>query len=109
MRTAADYLNFGLYSVVIGLVVALFPILKMKSDLKTVKMNSGARNYSAGGPSFRARDDRFLHKTLSKTPRPQDNDSSSSGGSSHRSSFSGGSSTHISSSGTTHGGSHGHF
>ncbi len=106
IRTASDYMSYALYSVVIGLLLALAPILKMKADLKTVKMNSGARNYSAGGPTIRARDDRFLHKTLHKTPRPKDTDSHSSGRSG---SFGGGSSVHVSSSGSSHGGSHGHF
>jgi uncharacterized protein len=106
IRTASDYMSYALYSVIIGLLLALAPILKMKADLKTVKMNSGARNYSAGGPTIRARDDRFLHKTLHKTPRPQDNDSHSSG---RGGSFGGGSSVHVSSSGSSHGGSHGHF
>ena len=109
IRTASDYMNYGLYSIIIGLLLALVPILKMKSDLKTVKMNTGARGYQSGSPNIRARDDKFLHKTLHKTPISHDNDSSS-GGSSHRgSSFGDGSSVHVSSSGHTHGGSHGHF
>ena len=106
IRTASDYMSYALYSVIIGLLLALAPILKMKADLKTVKMNSGARNYSAGGPTIRARDDRFLHKTLHKTPRPKDTDSHSSG---RGGSFGGGSSVHVSGSGSSHGGSHGHF
>ena len=105
IRTASDYMSFGLYSVLIGLFLALVPILKMKSDLTTVKMKSGAGGYQAGSPTLRVCEDRFLHKTLHKTPISHDNKSSSGRGGS----FGGGSSVHTSSSGHSHGGSHGHF
>ncbi len=100
IRTDSDYVRFGIYSILIGLGVALIPILKMKSDLHTVKMNSGATGYSKQGIRVLTSQDLFLHKTVSKTPIPR-NDSS-------KGSF-GGSSTHTSSSGSTHGGSSGHF
>ncbi|WP_024865871.1 TPM domain-containing protein [Butyrivibrio sp. FCS014] len=106
VRTASDYLAYLGYSVIIGLVVALFPILKMKSDLKTVHMNASASGYqSQQGMRMSVNSDRLVNKTLSKTPLPKDNDSSSSRGGG----WSGGSSTHTSSSGHSHGGSHGHF
>ena len=104
IRTASDYMSFGLYSVIIGLLLGLAPILKMKSDLKTVKMKPGAGGYQAGSPTLRVCEDRFINKTLQRTPIPRDNNSSGRG-----SSFGGGSSVHTSSSGHTHGGSHGHF
>ena len=104
VKTASDYLHYLGYSVIIGLVIALFPILKMKSDLKTVHMNSSASGYqSKQGMKMRVNSDRLVNKTLSKTPLPKDDDHRSGGG------FSGGSSTHMSSSGHSHGGSHGHF
>ena len=106
VRTASDYLAYLGYSVIIGLVVALFPILKMKSDLKTVHMNTSASGYqSPQGMRMRVNSDRLVNKTLSKTPLPKDDDSSSSRGGG----WSGGSSIHTSSSGHSHGGSHGHF
>jgi uncharacterized protein len=101
-RTSSDILSYIIGSIAVGLVVALFPILKMKSDLKTVKMATSAAGYNAGNVKLTVREDHFVRKTLNKTPIPRDNDSGSRGG--H-----GGSSTHISSSGSTHGGSHGHF
>ena len=104
IRTASDYMSFGLYSVIIGLLLGLAPILKMKSDLKTVKMKPGAGGYQTGSPTLRVCEDRFINKTLQRTPIPRDNNSSGRG-----SSFGGGSSVHTSSSGHTHGGSHGHF
>ena len=104
IRTASDYVSYGLYSVLIGLLLALAPILKMKSDLKTVKMKAGAGGYQAGSPTLSVCEDRFLNKTLHRTPISHDNNSSGRG-----SSFGGGSSVHTSSSGHSHGGSHGHF
>lgn len=104
IRTASDYMSFGLYSVIIGLLLGLAPILKMKSDLRTVKMKPGAGGYQAGSPTLRVCEDRFINKTLHRTPISHDNNSSGRG-----SSFGGGSSVHTSSSGHTHGGSHGHF
>ena len=109
IRTAQDYISFGLYSLIIGLVIALFPILKMKSDLKTVHMNASANDYrSKQGMHMSRNSDTLINKTVSKTPLPKD-DGGSSGGSSRGGGWSGGSSTHTSSSGSTHGGSHGHF
>lgn len=100
-KTSADYVKNGLLSLLIGLIVALFPILHMKSGLKTVKMNTGAFGYqSAQGLKMTNQVDRFINKTLTKTPRPKD--TGSRGGS-------GGTSFHTSSSGSSHGGSHGHF
>ena len=92
-----------LISVLIGLIVAIFPILIMKSSLDTVKMNKGAANYrSHNGINMQVHRDRFINKTISKRPIPQESSSRSGG-------HGGGSSIHISSSGHSHGGSHGHF
>ena len=100
--TPSQILHRIIGSIIFGLVVALFPILKMKSDLKTVNMATGAADYVKGSVQVKVKEDRFIRKTLSKTAIPKDNGSS-------RSSFGGGSSTHTSSSGSFHGGSHGHF
>lgn len=101
VKTAWDYIKNGLLSLLIGLVGAVFPILNMKSKLKTVRMNSGASGYqSAQGLRMTNHTDRFINKTLTKTAIPKDN--GSRGGS-------GGTSFHSSSSGRSHGGSHGRF
>ncbi len=102
IRTKSDYVRFGIYSVIIGLVLALLPILKMKSDLNTVKMNAGASGYQdKNGVKLTRSEDRFVTKTITKTARPKDNGSRGGSG--------GGSSIHTSSSGSSHGGSSGHF
>lgn len=107
VRTSSDYLRFGGYSILIGLAIALIPIIKMASDLKTVHMNNSAGDYrSKQGMKMSRNSDTLVNTTLSKTPLPKDDGPSSSG---RGGGFSGGSSTHTSSSGHTHGGSHGHF
>ena len=102
-KTASDIVLYIIGSIIAGLVIALFPILKMKSDLKTVKMAGGAANYTAGRLKLTSSQDRFVRKSLTRTEIPKDNGSNRSGG------FGGGSSMHTSSSGHSHGGSHGHF
>ena len=100
-KTSSDIVRLVIYSILIGLAFALIPILVMKSQLKTVAPATNAAAYqSAKGINLRVKEDRFIRKTLSKTPIPKDTGRSSSGG---------GSSTHTSSSGSSHGGSHGHF
>ncbi len=107
-RTASDYMDMVLLSLGIGLIVGLIPIFVMKSQLHTVKMNTGARNYASHhGLSMSCNSDTFITSRISKVPIPRDTGSSS--GSHSRSSFGGGSSVHTSSSGHSHGGSHGHF
>jgi uncharacterized protein len=101
-KTTSDILGLLAGSILGGLVIALIPILKMKSDLKTVKMVNNATNYqSGGGIRVTLREDRFIKKALVKTPIPKDNGS--------RGGHSGGSTFHTSSSGSSHTGSHGHF
>ncbi len=101
-KTQKDIIGYIFGSIIGGLIIALIPILKMKSDLKTVKMQANANAYEGGkGISLRVKEDRFVRKALSKTAIPKDTGSRSGGG--------GGSSIHTSSSGSSHGGSHGHF
>lgn len=100
-KTGSDYGRYGLISIIIGLVTGLIPIFSMKSQLKTVKMKSGAAGYAPGGPNLSVKEDTFINKTITKTARPKESDS--------RSGSSGGSSLHTSSSGHSHGGSSGHF
>ena len=71
---------------------------KKKKSLKNVKFKKDATDYTAPGSldiSYRA--DNFLSRTVDRQAKPKDSDGS------------GGSSTHVSSSGTTHGGSSGKF
>ena len=99
-KTAADHVRSAVISLIIGLVVAIFPIMGMKSELKTVNMKPNAAGYAPGGAQVRVKEDVFINKTLTRTPKPKDTE---------RSSSSGGSTLHTSSSGHSHGGSSGHF
>ena len=91
----------ALISAVVGFFSGGIPTSAMKRKMKSVEKNYGAANYVRGGLNLIAKDDRFLYANVSKTPIPRDTD--------HRSGGGGGSSTHFSSSGRSHGGSHGHF
>ena len=71
--------------VAIGLVLALVAMLIMQSGMKTVKSRNYAGDYVIDGSlALRTSSDRFLYRTVSKTPKPQSNGSSGRG-------FSGGS------------------
>ena len=89
-------------SAVIGFFSGGIPTGAMKRQMKSVEKEYGAANYAKGGLNLRMKDDRFLYANVSKTPIPHDNGNRSSGGG-------GGSSVHFSSSGRSHGGSHGKF
>ena len=82
---------------VLGFVIAFIATAIMRSRLKSVRSKSGATDYVKQG-SFRVTksNDFFLYRTLTRVPRPKDNNS-------------GGSSTHRSSSGRSHGGGGGKF
>ena len=74
---------------VIGLVLAFVAMLIMQSGMKTVKSQNFAGNYIVSGSlKMRVSSDRFLYRTVSKTPKPKSNNSSGSfrGGGSGRSS-----------------------
>lgn len=89
---------------VIGFVAALITVLVFKSQLKSVKFQSGAAHYEvAGSMNLTRSNDVFLYKNVSRRRREE-----SSGGGGGGSSG-GGSSTHTSSSGATHGGGGGKF
>ncbi len=97
--------HYGLYfmiSLAAGLIIAATVCALMKSQLKSVNMQTQAASYIRQG-SFRVTGstDKFLYNTVTRTKV-----SSSSGSSGHRS---GGSTTHSSSSGSSHGGHGGHF
>ena len=90
---------------IIGLAAGLIVALSLKSQLTSVAPQAMANAYAKKGSlNVTERTDLFLYHNITRTAKPKDNEGSS-GGHSH----SGGSSTHTSSSGRSHGGSHGHF
>ncbi len=90
----------ALISAVIGFFSGGVPTAAMKKKMKSVAKEYGAANYARGGLNLRASDDRFLYANVSRTPIPRQTEHRSGGG---------GSSVHFSSSGRSHGGSHGKF
>lgn len=86
---------------VLGFVLAIIPVERMKKQVKNVASQKNAMNYVTGaGLELTHQSDRFLYSHVTKRARPKQSSSSSSRG---------GSSTHRSSSGRTHGGSGGKF
>ena len=86
-------LNFGI-SLLAGMAIAGIAILIMRSGMNTGKPQRSAGTYEdEGSYRLRTHQDLFLYSNVSKTPRPQNN----------------GSSTHGSSSGRSHGGRGGRF
>lgn len=74
----------------IGFVLAMILMMIFKSQLKSVKMEHGAANYTRpGSMNVTASRDTYLYSSVSKTAKPKNNSSSSS---SSGGSFSGGSS-----------------
>ncbi len=97
--TPAEMRGAFIVCIIIGLIVGLIPVGIMISSLTTVHSNSSASGYqSHSGIHMKFHKDTYLRSSVSKAPIPKE-DSRSSGGSS----------THFSSSGSSHGGSHGHF
>ena len=92
-------------AICIGLVVALIAMSIMKRGMKSVRMQSAAADYvRAGSFSLSESRDVFLYTTVSKTPKPKDNDRQ--GGIGAGGNFS---STHMSGGGSVHGGRGGSF
>lgn len=90
-----DFAKHILIAIVVGVVVALIVTGIFRSQLKSVKFQSGASNYvRPGSMNVTKSQDIFLYKNVSRRPKPQNN--SSSGG-------------HRSSSGRSHGGRSGKF
>lgn len=83
----------------IGLVIALITILIMRGNMNTKKPKRAAAEYQVDGSfNLRKHQDLFLYSRVTKTAKPKDTDSGSSG-----------SSVHTSSSGRSHGGRGGKF
>ena len=85
-------------AIVVGFVLSLIIVGRMKAKLKTVRFQAAASNYIKDNSlNINERRDLFLYNTVTRTAKPKNDDSG------------GGSSTHTSSSGTTHGGGGGKF
>lgn len=105
-KTTSEIIGYVVLSFFAALIVAIFPILFMKAQLGTVKMRTDASGYQThDGLHMLIHRDTYLTSNVVKT-RIQSDNNSGSHSSSHRS---GGSHTHVSHSGTVHGGSHRHF
>lgn len=76
--------NFGMslgISVVIGFVVALIATGIMRSKLKSVRSQTGAREYTVpGSMNITRSNDLFLYRTLDRRHKPQQTSSGSGGG-----------------------------
>ena len=84
-------------ALIIGFIAAIITVSVMKSKLKSVRFQSAAAGYVRNG-SFNLTEsyDHYLYCTVTRTERPKQTDNS-------------GSSSHMSSSGTSHGGGGGKF
>ena len=101
-RTSGDILRMLFVCLLIGFGIALIPIFVMKAQLQTVHKQANAAGYqSHQGIVMRSHEDRYVRTHVSHRPIPQESSGGSRGG--------GGSTIHTSSSGSSHGGSHGHF
>lgn len=101
-KTDSNYLlKVALISLGISLFITVIVMLILRGQLKSVHKQYFAGNYVVNN-SFRmiGYSDHFLHKNVTKTAKPKDNDGSSMGG---------GSSFHTSSSGSSHSGTGGKF
>lgn len=91
-------LYYVVFSLIGGVCVAFFVTSSMKRKLTSVRIKTEANDcVRKGSVNITRSYDDFLYRTVSRIPRPKNNNSSRSGGG-----FSGG--THTSSSGRTHGG-----
>lgn len=65
-------------SLVIGFVIALAVMSRLRAKLKTVSMQHGAANYvRSGSMNVTAARDTYLYSTVTRTEKPKDNDRSS--------------------------------
>ncbi len=68
----------------IGAIAALITVLVMRSGMNTRRQQPSARHYmTAGSYHLNTQQDFFLYSTVTKTARPKDTGSGSSGGRSH--------------------------
>ncbi len=101
VRSSSDIFKAGIVCLIIGMVIALIVVGIMAAQLKSVHANSSATGYQDhNGIILDVHRDTFIRANTTRTRRVENESSGRSGG---------GSSVHISSSGSSHGGSHGHF
>ena len=82
-------------SILFGFLIACLIVAAWKKKLQNVEFKSGASDYlSPGSFNLTVQKDIYLYRNVVRTPKPKENS---------------GSSTHMGSSGTSHGGSSGHF
>lgn len=87
-----------LYSLIFGLIVGGCGVTALIAQLRSVRQKGAAEDYIRDGSMrLRRSHERYLFSNVTKTPRPKET------------SGSGGSTTHVSSSGTSHGGGGGKF
>ena len=96
---SSNPIRFLPISAILGCIFSFFSTGQKKAALTSVDKQTYASNYVIN-ENMTKRNDVFLYHTVTRHKKPKDRDRDHDGG------FSGG---HISSSGSTHGGSHGHF
>ena len=78
--------NFGMnlmIALMVGLVAGLITAKSLKGQLKTVHKKNEAKSYiKAGSMNLQTQNDVFLYRDVRRTPKPKDNNTRSSGGSS---------------------------
>ena len=95
-KASFGFINRLMISLFIGFAVALIATLVMRSQLKSVRAQTGAGDYvKQGSLKITRKQDLFLYRNVTRREKPK--------------SSSGGSSTHTSSSGRSHGGGGGKF
>ena len=79
-KTLEDWLFFALIGLVAGAVIAAIACFVFFKQMKTAQLATLANDY-VDASSFRlsVKEDQFLHSTISKVPRPKDNDHGSGG------------------------------
>lgn len=81
--------NFGMnlmIALMVGLVAGLITAKSLKGQLKTVHKKNEAKSYiKAGSMNLQTQNDVFLYRDVRRTPKPKDNNTRSSSGSSSRS------------------------
>ena len=81
--------NFGMnlmIALMIGLIAGLITAKSLKGQLKTVHQKNEAKNYiKSGSMNLQTQNDVFLYRDIRRTPKPKEDNTRSSSGSSSRS------------------------
>ena len=96
MKAPFAVFKWMIIGLIVGFIIALIVTGSMKAKLKSVQMQDSAQSYiRPGSMNLTQARDYFIYRTVTRTARPKDSGHSSGG--------------HTSSSGRSHGGSHGSF